>query len=191
MPFIDALQKIMPLSLPCIAALRASTQCKNYLKDRFLVCPEQINSHLYYIETGLVRVFYDTDTRTVTSYFGKEGDFVWSVQSFLKQEHSYESIQMLEKSEIWTISYHDLYKIRCTFPELNLHYSKILEQHLTTYDKRICLLHEEDHKKRYEMFLSLHPNVSHRLQVNHIAQYLNIRPETFSRVRSILKIKNL
>jgi|GEM_PF-6168133 len=71
MPFIIPLNEIKPLSDPCKAALRTVVQSKKHRKDQFLVLPDQINDKLYYLETGLARVFSDSD-KIITAWFAQE-----------------------------------------------------------------------------------------------------------------------
>lgn len=190
MPFINPFDEIELLSDPCKAALRAVVQSKKYRKGHFLVFPGQINDKLYYIETGLVRVFSESDSdKIITSWFAQEGGFVCSVQSFFNQKPSFESVQLVEDSQLWVISYADFGRMLVEFPELNLHFRKIYERYLVAYDARVYLLREATPIKKYEAFLKLHPKLAHRLQRKHIAQFLNINQSTLSKTPKLLKNK--
>ena len=190
MPLITTLEKIAPLSDKCKAALREVVKYKNCPKDRFLVTQGQISDKLYYIETGLARVFCDSDSdsdnRTITAWFGREGGFVCSVQSFFSQKPAIESIQLLENSKLWVISHADWEHMLAEFPELNLHFRKIYQYYLTIYDARIYLLREKNPKKQYESFLKFYPKLGNRVKIRYIAQYLNMHSVTLSNVRKSL-----
>ena len=193
MPFIDALEKIAPLSPLCQTALREITTVQKLKKEHYLVVPGQVNDKLYYIESGLVRVFYyadtDTDSRQVTTYFRQEGSFLWLEEGFLWQQPSLESIELLEDCQFWVIKRADLEQMFVRFPELNFHFRKIAETYIGIYKQRLRLLDLKSAKKRYATFLKLYPKLGQRLQVRHLAHYLNIAPNTLSTVRGEVKKK--
>lgn len=184
MPLATALLKIAPLSEKCQVAIRAVSQSLIYKSGRYLLVPNQISDKLYYIEAGLVRAFYDTDNgREVSNWFDQEDGWVCSVQSFLTQTPANEYIQLLEDSQLIAVSYQDLLRLLNQYPELNFHFRLLSEYHLVVYDKRLQLLREQDALKRYQGFLELYPRLACRLQVKHVAQFLNLAPATLSRIR--------
>ena len=128
----------------------------------------------------------DSDNRTITAWFGREGGFVCSVQSFFSQKPAIESIQLLENSKLWVISHADWEHMLAEFPELNLHFRKIYQYYLTIYDARIYLLREKNPKKQYESFLKFYPKLGNRVKIRYIAQYLNMHSVTLSNVRKSL-----
>lgn len=187
MPLATALSKIAPLSQGCQEALRTVSKSLAMKAGRNLLTLGQISDKLYYIEAGLVHAFYDTDiSREVSNWFDQEDGWVFSVQSFFKQIPSNEYIQLLEDSQLITIDYQDLQKLLNQYPELNLPFRLIYERYLIVYDKRIQLFREKDVLKRYQGFLDLYPRLACRLQVKHIAQFLNLAPATLSRIRKKL-----
>ncbi|TAE36264.1 MAG: Crp/Fnr family transcriptional regulator [Runella slithyformis] len=144
------------------------------------------------MEKGLVRIFSDSDSdKTITSWFGREGGFVCSVQSFFNQKPSLESIQLLEDSQLWVISYADWERIMVEFPELNLHFRKVYQYYLTVYDARVYLLRQKNAEKQYKVFLKRYPKLANRVHIKYIAQYLNIHPVTLSKIRNKLKNSKL
>ena len=199
MTFIDALEKIAPLSAACQRELRAVVKQEDIRKKRNLVVPGQISDKLYYVETGLVRIFYDTDTdtdtdtevsREVTSWFGREGGLVLSAESFLLQQPSLETVEVVEVCQLWSIKHADLELMLAKCPELNFHFRIIYQNHLIAEKKRTRLLDLKSPRERYALFLKLFPGLAHRLQVNHIAQFLNISSGALTRARNELKNKH-
>lgn len=93
----------------------------------------------------------------------------------------------MEDSQLITIDYQDLQKLLNQYPELNLPFRLIYERYLIVYDKRIQLFREKDVLRRYQGFLDLYPRLACRLQVKHIAQFLNLAPATLSRIRKKLQ----
>ncbi|MFN4145418.1 MAG: Crp/Fnr family transcriptional regulator [Runella sp.] len=192
MPLSTSLHKIAPLSEQCQEAIRKVSQKVLYKKGRYLLRPEQTCTEIFFIENGLIRVFYETQhSEERTMWFGYEGDFVASVKSFFTQTPSYEYIEILEDSIFWKISFQELETLYKQYPELNYHFRKIYEHYLCLYQDRILLQKEPDCYHRYQLFLSLYPTLAYRLQVKHVAQYLNMTPNTLSRIRRELKEQKL
>ena len=195
MPFINELEKLAPLSEECKIALREAAKLKNYPKKHCLLSPEQMSDKLYYVESGLLRVFYrtdtdtDTDNRQVTAWFGREGTFVASIQSFLQKKPSNEYIELLEDSQLWVMKQADLEVLFVEFPELHLHFWGMYKKYMTTYGNTLRLLREKNAEKRYACFNKLYPGLANRAQVNHIAQFINLDANTLSKIRSKLAAK--
>ena len=189
MPFINELEKLGPLSEECKIALREAAKLKNYPKKHCLLSPEQMSDKMYYVESGLLRVFYRTDTREVTAWFGREGTFVASIQSFLQKKPSNEYIELLEDSQLWVMNQADLEVLFVEFPELHVHFWGMYKKYMTTYENTLRLLREKNAEKRYAYFNKIYPGLANRAQVKHIAQFINLDPDTLSRIRSELAAK--
>ncbi|MDF7821294.1 Crp/Fnr family transcriptional regulator [Runella sp. MFBS21] len=187
MPLAVALSKISFLSPQCQSAVRDVSHTLSYKAGRSLLIPGQVNEKLYFVKTGLIRAFYDTEThREVSIWFEQEGGWVLSVQSFLRQIPSYEYVELLEDSQLIAIQYEDLQRLLAQYPELNLPFRLIFENILISYDNHLQLFREKDALKRYQGFLELYPRLACRLQVKHVAQFLNLAPATLSRIRKKL-----
>lgn len=183
MPFITAFEKITPLSIQCKAAIHEVAQLQSLPKGGRAM----IDQELYYLESGLIRVVYQADAKEITSRFEYQGRFFMVVKNFPEQDSPLEYMEALENSQLRTLKSADLQTLLADFPELNLHFKLLYEKYLCMYDARMHLLYEPDPTKQYEGFLQLYPNLAHRLQVQHIAQFLNVHPSTLSKVRKKLK----
>lgn len=187
MTLFNALSQISPLSEKCQTALCHCSRIENHKAGRFLLTSGQISNNLYYLESGLARIFYDIDeSREITAWFRGEGEFVFSVHSFLLQQPTNEHIELLEDSRVCVISYTDLQQMFIEYPELNHPFRLLYEQYIVVYEKRMELIFERDLVKRYQTFCELYAHITPRLQVKHIAQYLNISQSELSRVRKRL-----
>jgi CRP/FNR family transcriptional regulator, anaerobic regulatory protein len=152
MPFVKTLENYAPISNACKVALSAIITSKQYKKKTIILQPGNINTKIYFIETGLARVYYDTDTdtdiREIVSWFGYEGGFLCSVRSFLSQKPSLEAIEVLEDSRMFAIEYNDLQRLFEEYPELNLVFRLIHERYLQIYDTRTAILRERNPHRR-------------------------------------------
>jgi CRP-like cAMP-binding protein len=53
-----------------------------------------------------------------------------------------------------------------------------------TLQRRVLMLMSTSALERYEYFLELYPNLSHRLKQSHIASYVGITPQALSKLRA-------
>ncbi len=188
MPFIKTLESFAPMSDDCKAALNVAITSKNYKKGQTILLPGNINTQLYFIETGLAKVYYDADAdadaRQIISWFGYEGGFLCSVRSYLSQVPSKEYIEILEDSKLLAIEYNDLQRLFEDYPELNLIFRLVSQFFILIYDARTNILRERIPKRQYEAFLKLYPKLGNRVRVGDVAAYLNRDISTISNVRN-------
>src|SRR5665213_1582253 len=99
------LDSIYPLSQSATDYLIENLKEIEIPKKKFLLKKGRICHSIYFVEKGLLRCFYTKNDKDVNSWFMKEQDVIFSVESFLNQTPSYESIQALEDSCLHYITY--------------------------------------------------------------------------------------
>jgi CRP/FNR family transcriptional regulator, anaerobic regulatory protein len=200
MNIIDEFQRILPIAEECQAAVKAVIELKNYKKNKVFALLGNLNETLYYIESGLVRAFQDTtdtdiykdtDTREIIFQFSHEGQFLFSTDSFFRQKPAKDSFETLEDSQIWEIKRKDFKKLIEEFPILNHHFGIICERCLLDAEQRVSIYREHSPEKKYEIFQKLYPHLPARLQVKHIAEFLDVHASTLSKVRHKLRDRHL
>lgn len=86
------LGSIHPLSDGLKAYLTQNLKQRKIKKKEYLLKAGHTSRHVCFIHTGLLRCFYVNGDIEVSSWFMKEGDIVFSIESFYTQTPSYESI---------------------------------------------------------------------------------------------------
>jgi len=163
-----------------------NSRIKTYQKKKgdFFLKQGQNDSSLFILEQGLVRVFFQKEDREINSWFAVENELIGSIFPLYANKPSFENIQFLEDSLIYSISSQDLNDLYKTFPQLNLIGRKIAEKLCEILEERIISLHTENAEERYKALLLKHPDLIQRVNLGHIASYLGITQETLSRIRS-------
>jgi CRP-like cAMP-binding protein len=163
-----------------IVSVRYASKC-DYLLKQGDVC-----RHIYYMLSGGVRVFYETDSgKEVISNFLFENNVVTSYASFFTRTPSLESIRVIENAEILVITYEQFHAIMMR----NYAWISIFHRIMTRYFlhrrewEEIILM--EDYVKRFEKVFSNRPHLFQRVPQKMIASYLGMTPETLSRVKRI------
>lgn len=155
-------------------------------KNEMLIEEGKICRHLYFLEQGCLRGFYNLDGKEITYWFGFESDFVTSFHSFITQEPSVENIQLIEGSVLWSISKDALNRLVDQHREAERLLRIAYEKYYIRLENRFVNSQFRTAAERYEQLLQETPEIIERVPLGCIASYLGISQETLSRVRSRL-----
>ncbi|AEI51382.1 Crp/Fnr family transcriptional regulator [Runella slithyformis] len=180
------IQNINPLPNDILEEVISYFQHLEYPKNYFLLKQGRPCKHLWFLVQGAVRYFYtDEDGKDSNVWFSLDTDVITEAPSFVSQKPSYESIQLLEDSELYAIERNNLYSLLQRHHSFAIWYISLVEKHYVfQIEERISDLQFLTAKQRYEKLFLKFPNISNRINLGHIASYLNITQETLSRIRS-------
>lgn len=153
-------------------------------KNELLLREGQICRHLYFLETGALRGFYNLEGKEITHWFGFEKDFVTSFHSFITGEPAVENIQLLEGSILWAISKDTLTELLNKHHEIERLVRIAYEKYYIRLEERFVNAQFKTAKELYENLLQQTPYIIERVPLGFIASYLGISQETLSRIRS-------
>ena len=154
-------------------------------KNELLLIQDNIANKLFFIEQGCLRLYYSNEDHSIsTRFMAFEHTFLTSIVSFISGESAPEYIQAVETSELLVISHHDFFRLRETIPAWDKMYIYILEYGLTVITSKLNSLLTKNAAERYRSLLKNNPELVQRLSNANLAAYLNISPETLSRLKS-------
>lgn len=156
-------------------------------KGRHLLEKGQVADRLFFINEGCLRLYYSQENLTVaTRFMAFEHTFLTSIVSFISRKPSAEYIEAVENCHLLTITYADFLGLRTEIPVWDKLYIYILEYGLTVINNKLSGLITQNATERYRVLLRDNPELIFRLSNAHLASYLNISPETLSRIKSNL-----
>lgn len=159
----------------------------NAEKNDLLLEPGSVADRLFFIMKGCLRLYYiNEDQSVLTRFMAFENTFLTSIVSFISREPAPEYIEAVENSELLVISYNDFVHLRKTIPGWDKIYIYILEYGLTVITSKLSSLLTQSATERYRSLLKNNPELVQRLSNANLAAYLNISPETLSRIKSHL-----
>jgi CRP-like cAMP-binding protein len=153
-------------------------------KNELLLSEGRICRHLYFLEKGAIRGFYNLDGKEITHWFGFENDFVTSFHSFITGEPALENIQLMEGSVLWAIPKETLNELLSKHHEVERLVRIAYEKYYIRLEERFVNAQFKTATERYENLLQHSPFILERVPLGFIASYLGISQETLSRIRS-------
>lgn len=173
--------KLTPAGIDALAGMLVPFK---YAKGDVIMPEGHVCQYMYFVSRGMVRQYYYKNSKDVTEHFSYEGRIVICIESFLKQEPSRLIVEALEPSVLFGIPYDKLQQRSEENREIELLFRKILEHALISSQIYADSQRFENATERYQRLLSSKPEILLRAPMVYIASYLQMSPETLSRVRS-------
>jgi len=180
---INTIGSLVPLSNHDREIIRSLFKKKILKKGSHILEAGNICRYIIFIETGLVRYYINNDGIEQTNYFNKEGEFVCYYLSFLSQTPSDVSIQALEDTTVYIISFDDMQQFYKEV-EYGERFGRLgIEQVFVSVIGQIKSLYVDTPEVRYQKFLSNYRDLAQRIPQYYIASYVGIKPQSLSRIR--------
>lgn len=183
----EILERIHPLPAASREALKAHISEVRCPKGHSLIQAGRVSKTLYFIRSGIVRAYSDTDGGDVTFWFGKEGDVVISMKSFVSGQPGYEHIETMEASDLYQMKSQDLESLFATDIHLANWGRKLIGRELIKTEERLISMQFKTAQERYLDLLSATPDLLQRVPLCHIASFLGITQVSLSRIRSEIR----
>jgi len=140
-----------------------------------------------YLNKGCTRSYaVDEQGHERILFFGFEDWWLGDMESYYSGKPSTTYIQMLEDSELLVISKENFLKSEQDIPKLKQWYSHKLLRSASASMNRIVEMKTQTAEERYINLVEKQPHIFQRIPLQYIASYLNIEPQSLSRMRSRL-----
>lgn len=181
---IEAISRGQNLQDEVLEAVKENFTLVEASKNEKLLKEGQYCRRLYFLNKGIVRTFYYAKNKDVTSWFYREGQFFTAWYSFYVEQPSFEYIEVLEDCEFYAIdhyAYNTMLDTHFAFSKFGRKLAEDITAHVDHFSKGYMFLSA---KERYELFITLFPTISQRVNLGYIASFLGISQETLSRIRN-------
>jgi CRP-like cAMP-binding protein len=160
-------------------------------KGTFLIQKGDVCRHSFFVESGLLRQYsIDKKGKEHIIQFAPENWFMTDRESVYFKQPSQYFIQAQEISNILLIDENFINQLSKKYPTFIAFNNMLLHNHIRNLQKRINQLLSATAEERYLDFIKVYPNLLLRVPQTMIASYLGITPESLSRVRKELALKN-
>jgi len=178
------LDQIFPLPEHSKSVLKTLISEIEFPKDSIIIKAGKVEKTIYFIKKGIVRAFVPQENQDVTFWFGKEGDVVLPMKSYVGNDKNYENIQLLEDSILYRLEISSLRKLFETDIHIANWGRKLAEKELVKTEELFISRQFRTASQRYLELLSEQPEIIQRVQLGYIASYLGITQVSLSRIRS-------
>lgn len=165
--------------------LRKFVHEKTFPRKTFLLHVGQRWDRLFYIQRGLIRLFYtDIEGREFNKAFFWEGHCIWPVAPRDRTENSLFSIAALEDVTVLSCPFQRLYEFLRQYgcwEQFALPFAETLVEQKFQREHDLLLLSASE---RYDAFVQSNPDVARRIPDYHMASFLGVTSVTLSRVKN-------
>ena len=158
-----------------------------YPKGHILLKADKIEPTIYFIKKGIVRAFINQSDKEITFWFGREGETVISMKSYVDNQNGYENIELLEDCEFYELRKSDLQKLFEKDINIANFGRRFAEKELIKTEERLIHKQFKTASERYSSLLKDSPDLIQRVQLGHIASYLGITQVSLSRIRATIR----
>ena len=160
---------------------------RNIEKKQLLVKAGEVEEYLNFIVRGLARMYFYKNKTEVITNIAREGEIISSSSSFLSGTPSNYYVETLEASTFLSISRQQLEQAYKESPSIE-RLGRLMTTHFVLQKEEWeleCM--RLDTKERFLRFVGNNPELLLRVPQKYLASYLNMKPETFSRLKHLLR----
>jgi len=186
--FLSFLQKFTDItSAEFDQFLRPVIRERRFGKKEILTDIGEVEDYFNFILKGLIRKYYRKGHQEINTQISLEKHIIHSQESFHSRQPSEYIVETIEPSVVASISYADLEAVFARSPRME-HIGRLVVTHtMVLKDRWQIQLVKLTPRERFLHFVSRNSDLLQRVPQKFLASYLNIKPETFSRFKHMLR----
>jgi CRP-like cAMP-binding protein len=172
-----------------LEALINSIEVRSVDKKVRLTDISETETYLYFVIKGLARKFFYKGKEEIITQIAKEGELISSSVSYFSGLPSGYVIETVEPTTFYSLHHDRAEQLYSKYPKLE-RLSRLIITELFL-QKEVWELERIRYstKERFLRFMTDNPELFQRVPQKYLASYLNIKPETFSRLKHLLRTK--
>ena len=167
--------------------LESLLEIRNYDKKIKLIDIGEDEKYLNFVVKGLVRKYFYKGKEEIITQIAKEGDLISSSVSFLSGTPSTYVVDTIEPTVFVSLSKQAVEELYCIHPKWQRAGRLIITDLLIQKEYWELDRMKYTTKERFIRFLTSNADLFQRVPQKYLASYLNIQPETFSRLKHFLR----
>ena len=179
------LTRYVPLPDPAWKDIRERWQTCYFRKEALLTSPPTVASYFYFVLEGVQRLYYlSPGGNEVVLGFTFQHEFSGVYDSFVQRTPAQCYLQALTNSELLAISFADMNELFDRYHCMERWGRLFMQEILFGRVRREVELSTRTAEERYRDFIDRSPEPLRQIAQKQLASYLNMTPETFSRLRA-------
>jgi len=162
-------------------------QARYFDKKTILLQKGDVEDHLNVVVKGLVRKFIRVRGNEITLQLATEGHMIQSEVSFHMRTPSDVILEALEPAALVSMDYQAVQDALEKIPNAEQLGRLIITYMFIKKDARYYSQLKNTTRERFLEYMTQHPHMLQRVPQKILASYLNIKPETFSRLKHLVR----
>lgn len=181
--FIEQQRAVYPMSDEAIRLLVDEMEEVVFPKGALSTREGDRDPFVWFVKEGLIRAYVELDTKDITLWFASDGEMI----NFVYRDISVYNVEMVEDTVLFRIPATKLEKLFEQSHDIAIWGLKLLDYYLREYENYFINDSWSDAREQYENLMHSRPDLFQRVPLKHIASYLQITPQSLSRIRSSSK----
>src|SRR5580704_5379002 len=185
------LQGYAPLSKNEFRQMEPFIEIREYEKKVMVIREGEVERYLNIIAWGLARKYLPVRNREITIQLASEGHMIHSELSFHYRVPSRAVVETIEPTVFFSISYDSLEQLYEQIPGFERLGRLMISDLFIRSDNRYFNQLRKSTRERFLEYVRNHPDMVQRVPQKYLASFLNIKPETFSRLKHLTRGKSV
>lgn len=182
----SCLHRIARIGREDFEALLPYLELHSFDKKTVILQEGALENYISIVGKGLVKKYCRANKNEIILQLATEGHIVQSEISFHYRTPSEMIIETIEPTVLVSMHYDNVQKVLKEMPRAEELALMIITYMLIKKDNRYYLQLKTSTRERFLSYVSQHPHMLQRVPQKILASYLNIKPETFSRLKHLV-----
>jgi CRP-like cAMP-binding protein len=189
-PFFTYLSKFVPLNEDEFRQyIQPHLSIRKFGKKEIVTHAGEVEDYLNFIVEGIARKYYVKDGDEVNTQISHEGHLIHAQESFHSRKPSEYFVEALEPVTFISITYDDLEKLYAQDIKFERLGRLVITYTMVQKDRWQMQMVKLSPRERFLMLVERHPDLLQRIPQKHLASFLHIQPETFSRFKHLVRMR--
>lgn len=182
---LDNFRKYIDLTEDEEKHIMAKIELASYKTKSILIQPQDDAHFTYFVLKGILRS-YTVDQNGVEHIlsFSTPGWWMADMYSYLGNNPAIMYVDVIDDCEVLILHKNDVEQLFIDVPKLERFFRILTQNNLLSNQQRVLDKMTLTAEERYERFSKKFPEVIHCLPQKHIASYIGVTPEFFSKMKS-------
>lgn len=164
-------------------------EIRGFSKKEVITQAGEQEEYINIVVSGLARKFVKLNNGEVTMQIAPEGHMIHAESSFHNRFPSKVVVETIEPTVFISISYFNMNRLFDKYPKAEQMGRLFVTEMFIIKDRRYFEMLKKSTREIFLDYMESHPHMLQRVPQKYLASYLNIKPETFSRLKHLLKRK--
>jgi CRP-like cAMP-binding protein len=162
---------------------------RTFKKKDLILQVGEVDPYFNLVAVGLVRKYLNIGKKEVTLQLATEGHYIHSELSFFRGIPSTVNLEALESSVLISITRSHMEALYLLGPVFERLGRMMINDMFIRKDYRYYVQLKYNTNERFLRYMEHHADMLQRVPQKYLASYLNIKPETFSRLKHLMRKK--